>query len=109
QGGGIGDVVAADVIDLEGAGAAAAQQHVAGVVAEEATKGSKRPVRSDLAEGVARENGVVADVVNFVMTHRGGGRVRAAQDQIGGGGGSRRRVRRDRQEVGVVEARLVGE
>ena len=45
----IGDVVVADVIDLERAGTGAAQYHVGGVAAEEAPEAGKLPIGSDLA------------------------------------------------------------
>ena len=47
QGGGIGDVVIIDVVDLECTGAVA-QQHVGRVTAVEAAERDKRPIRSHL-------------------------------------------------------------
>jgi hypothetical protein len=70
QEGGAGDVVVADVVDLEAAGGAAAQQHVGGVAAVEAAERDKRPIGSDLAQRVACQDRVVADVVDLVSAGR---------------------------------------
>src|SRR5262249_381461 len=63
---GSGDVVA-DVVDLEAAGARIAQQHVAGVAAVEAAERDKGPSGSDLAERIAGEDRIIADVVDLVL------------------------------------------
>jgi hypothetical protein len=96
--GGAGDVVVGDVVDLEAAGRGAAQQHVAGVAAEEPAETNELPIGSDQAQLIARQDRVVADVVDLVLTRDAGGRVRAAQDHVGGGAGGRRRIRRDCEE-----------
>jgi hypothetical protein len=44
----VGDVVVADVIDLEAARAGVAQHHVGGVAAEEAAEACELPVGPDL-------------------------------------------------------------
>src|SRR3984893_3123191 len=83
---GIGDVVVADVVDLEAARAGAAQQHVGGGATEEAAETDDLPIGPALAERIAREDRVVADIVDLVLAGRGR-TVRAAQNHVGGGGG----------------------
>ena len=102
QEGGVGDVVVADVVDLEAARAGVAQHHVGGVVAEEAAEAHELPSRSDLTQLIGREYRVVADVVDFVFAERG-----LAQDHVGGGAGGRRRVRRFEKAVEFAAAILV--
>jgi len=58
--------------------------------------------------GVAGENRIVADVVDLVLARDGGGRVSAAQNDIGGGAAGRRRAGRDCQEETMVAAAAVG-
>src|SRR6516162_1029480 len=82
QRGGIGDVVVADVVDLECAGGGAAQQHVGGVAAEEAAQPGKLKIGSHLAQNARGQDRVIPDVVDLVEPV---GIV--AQDHVGGGGG----------------------
>jgi hypothetical protein len=63
-----------DVVDLEAAGGGAAQQHVGRVAGEEIADCDKRPIGSDRGERVARQNRVVADVVDLVVARDDGGR-----------------------------------
>jgi hypothetical protein len=91
QEGGVGDVVVADVVDLERARAVAPQQHVAGVAAEEVAESGELPVGSNLAQRVARQDRVVADVVDLVLAGRWRG-IRAAQDHVRRGAGRRQRI-----------------
>src|SRR5262249_39840651 len=67
----------------------AAQQH-AGIVAEKTAKRDKRPIGSNLAQGVGRRDRIVADVINLVLTCNGG-IIRCPQDHVGGGPAGRRR------------------
>ena len=67
---GAGDVVA-DVVDLEATGPAVSQQHVAGVGAVETAQRDEAPIGPDLAQRVAGEDRVVADVVDLVVTRDG--------------------------------------
>src|SRR5262245_63349952 len=97
QEGGIGDVVVADVVDLEATRAAVAQQHVGRVAAEETAEASELPSGSDLAEGVRRQDRIIADVVNLVLAV---GTV--TQNHAGGGAGERRRVRSEGCKEAVV-------
>jgi hypothetical protein len=77
--------------------------------AEETAEGDEAPIGSDLTEGVAGEDRVVADVVDFVLA-RDGRVVRDPQDHVGGGADGRRRVRARgfeeavRREAGGVAA-----
>jgi hypothetical protein len=102
--GGGGDLVVGDVVDLEGAGGDVAQHHVGGVAAEKVAEADIFPVGSNLTEIVARQDGVVADVVNLVLAHR----ARCAQNHIGGCAGGRRRVRHRREEEAVVVVGRIG-
>ena len=94
--------IVADVVDLEPTGAAVAQQHVGGIAAEESAEAGITPIRSDPTELISRQDRVVADVVDFVLAHHRGRRVRSAQDHVGGGACGRRRVRLDGEEEAVV-------
>jgi len=64
QRGGVGDVVVADVVDLEGAGIGVAQKHVVNIAAVEPAERNKRPIGSDLAQGVRCQDRIIADVVD---------------------------------------------
>jgi len=96
----VGDEIVADVVDLEAAAVAVAQQQVGRIVAEEAAESDKLPIGSDLAQLIRCEQRVVADVVDFILPCRQGA-VRGAQDHVRGRAGGRRRVRRDRQQEAV--------
>src|SRR4029077_2136854 len=62
------------------------------------------PISSKLAQRVARQHCVVAEVVDFVLAGHGGGDVRSAQDQVGGCAGGRRRGRRGDFKEGLSDA-----
>ena len=96
-----GDDIVADAIELEAAGARVAQQH-GGVAAAHAAEAVELPIGSDLTQLIARQDGVVADVVNLVLARHGGGRVRAAQDHAGGRARGRSWVRRDREQEPMI-------
>ena len=81
------DVVVGDVVNLEPARRAAAQQHVGGIAAVETPKTNKLPIGSDLAQLIACQERIVPNVVDFV------GAVRSAQDHVGRGADGGRRVR----------------
>src|SRR5207244_18740 len=84
--GGVGDVVVADVVDLEAA-CAAVQQHVSGVAVEEAAEAGELPFGSDLTQLIVGQNCVVSDVVDLIETVGA-----VPQDHAGRGDGGRRRV-----------------
>src|SRR5262249_23926198 len=98
-----GDDVVADAVELGATGAGVAQQHGA-VAAADAAEAAELPIGADLAQLVARQDGVVADVVDLVLARHGGGRVRAAQDHAGGSAAGRSWVRRDCEEEPVNAA-----
>src|SRR4029077_39719 len=89
------------VVKLEAASLAVTQQHVGGVAAEEAAEGDEGPIGSHLTQRVARQDRVVADVVDFVLAVG-----TMAQDHIGGGANwcRRGRHRREEEAVGVSVA-----
>src|SRR5262249_45713404 len=99
QAGGVGDVVVADVVNLEGARIAVAQHHVGRIAAVEAAETVKPPIGPDLAQGVTRQDRVVADVVDLVEAV---GTV--AHDHVGGGAGGGRRVRLQGRDEAVLVA-----
>ena len=74
------------------------------VAAEKTTERDKLPIGPDRAERVTRQDRVVANIVDFVLTGHGGGRIRAAQNHVGRGAAGRRWIWRDCQEeaVGVI-------
>jgi hypothetical protein len=102
QGGGVGDVVVGDVVDLERAGRGAAQHHVDRVAVEEAAEAGKLKIGPHLAEQVGRQDGVVADVVNLVLAGDRGRAVRPAQDHGRGRAAGRRRVRLEAADKAMV-------
>jgi len=51
---GIGDVIVADIIDLEATSAGATQQHVSGIAAKEASETDELPIGSHLPQRFAR-------------------------------------------------------
>src|SRR5262249_49497973 len=75
------------------------------VAGEEAAEGNDRPVGPALTQLIARQNGVVADVVNLVLA-RHWRSVRAAQNHVGGGAAGRRRVGEGRFKKAML-ARVV--
>ena len=79
------DLIIVDVVDLEAAGIGVAQQHVAGVAAEEAAERDEPPIGPDLTERESAQNGVVADIVDFVCA------LAAAQNHVRRGARRRRR------------------
>src|SRR5262249_37815719 len=83
---GVGDVVVADVVDLECAGIAIARQHVGRVIAEKAAEAGNRPIGSDLTQLVAGQDRIVADIVDLVRA------VATTQDHVGRGPGGRSRI-----------------
>jgi hypothetical protein len=101
QEGGVGDVVVADVVDLESARVHIAQQHVGSVAAIEAAERDKLPIGSDMAQLIACQDRIVPNVVDFVRS------IAAAQDHVGSGAGWRRRVRRNGEEEAVAAAVIV--
>src|SRR5262249_61361911 len=88
QEGGIGDVVVADVVDLESSSVRVAQQHVGGVSADEAAEARELPSGSDLAYEISCQDRVVADVVDLIEAVG-----TTAQDHVGGGASRWGRVR----------------
>ena len=88
------DVVAADVVGLECAGRAIAQEHVAAVARLERAERTKRPGCSYVTEFVGSQDRIAADVVNLVSPN-----ARVAHDHERGGAGGQRWVG-DRRRVG---------
>src|SRR5262249_48576255 len=72
------------------------------VAAEKTTERDKLPIGPDRAERVTRQDRVVANIVDFVLTGHGGGRIRAAQNHVGRGAAGRRGIWRDCQEGAVL-------
>src|SRR5262249_21438347 len=64
---GIGDVIVADVVNLEAAGTGIAQQHVGCVRAEEAAESRELPLGTDLTQRIGRQDGIGANVVNLII------------------------------------------
>src|SRR5262249_14008573 len=60
-----GGVIVHCVIELESAGRAIAQHHVGGVGPEERAEPGKLPTACDLTQGVASEDRIATDVVDF--------------------------------------------
>src|SRR5262245_30283601 len=96
QEGGGGDVVVADVVNLEAAGIAVAQHQIGGIATHEPAEASKLPIGPDLTYLVARQNRVAADVVDLVLALS-----TMTQNHVGGGAGGRRRVRQRAFKVSV--------
>src|SRR5262249_60530774 len=99
------DLIVGDIVDLEAAGAAIAQQHVGGVIAEEAAEADKLPIGADLTQLCGCKDRVVADVVNLI------GAIGAAQNHVSGGAGRHWRNGRGGKVVqknGNVVGRSIG-
>jgi hypothetical protein len=78
QEGGTGDLVVADIVDLDAAGTAVAQHHVVLAAAREIAEAHDLPIQAD-----GSEEGGAGDVVSDVVDLKAAG-VGVAQQHVGG-------------------------